>query len=80
MKSNGYTLYFTHYPLSIGERGKVYNIHGHIHEYHSPNLFGTNVGIDSPEYTMETFGQPLAFDRVIKYLETKTYRGDKHDI
>lgn len=71
-KVNGYTIYCTHYPLNIGERGKVYNIHGHIHEYESPNRFGTNVGVDSPEYTMERFGQPIPLERVLKHLEDKS--------
>lgn len=74
MKAQGYVIYCTHYPLDIGERGRVFNIHGHIHEYESPSRFGTNVGVDSPEYRTEVFGQPLEFDRVIEYLKNKTMR------
>lgn len=70
-KQDGKIFYCTHYPMQVGERGKVFSIHGHIHEFASPYTFGVNVGIDSPEIRGKQFGAPLLLSDVVEYLETK---------
>lgn len=71
MKMNKMILYFTHFPLEVGQRGKIFNIHGHIHSYSSQIEFGTNIGIDSPEYEVARFGQPLRIEVVLENLKQK---------
>lgn len=45
---DGLAAHITHYPLELGPRLNIINIHGHIHKRPSnyPNQF--NVGVDSP--------------------------------
>lgn len=72
MKTNGYVLNLTHYPLEIGNRVKNFNISGHIHGYPSRMLNQINVGIDSPLNFDRPFGQPIHIDELITYLDYVT--------
>lgn len=64
-------VYFTHYPMVLGNRPQLINIHGHIHEEvrKEPNLL--NVGVDSPERPILPFGTPLPLDACIDAIVLK---------
>ena len=70
-KQDGKVFYCTHYPMDIGMRGKVYSLHGHIHNYTSRHPYGINLGIDSPEITNERFGQPIKLQKAIELVIAK---------
>lgn len=69
MKTNGYVLNLTHYPLEIGNRPRNFNLSGHIHAQPSRMLNQVNVGIDSPLNFNRPFGQPISMDELITYLD-----------
>lgn len=57
MKTHGITVYVTHYPLDVGEKANLFNIHGHIHGMDSRLLTQINVGVDRDWGV--PFGQPI---------------------
>lgn len=65
--------YCTHYPLNVGDRGRTYNLHGHIHEWASQLPYGINVGIDSPDIYDENrrFGAPVPLEEAIEIVVAK---------
>jgi len=69
MKSNGYILNLTHYPMEIGNRPRNFNISGHIHAQPSRMLNQVNVGVDSPLNFNRPFGQPISQDELIAHLD-----------
>lgn len=69
-KIDGMQVYLTHFPMIPGNRKKIINLHGHIHDesYPVPNIL--NVGADSPETCMP-WGYPLTWQNVRTSLGTK---------
>lgn len=57
IKTHGITVYITHYPLEVGEKANLFNIHGHIHGMDSRLLTQINVGVDQ-DWGIP-FGQPI---------------------
>lgn len=45
---NNTLVHLTHYPMSLGPRTNIFNIHGHIHSRPSPFANQINVSVDSP--------------------------------
>lgn len=74
-KIDGNRVYFSHYPLEIGERRNLFNIHGHIHSEMSRHMNQINVGIDSlfmHTYYKEKsvpFGTPVSLDYVLEKIK-----------
>lgn len=66
--------YMTHYPLALGERGRVFNLHGHIHNQPSDYEDQINVGVDSDfmhnHYLVSDvpFGTPVSLDYIDAYV------------
>lgn len=71
MKVDGYILNLSHYPLEIGNRPRIFNLHGHLHGVPTKSQYANNidVGVDSPLNFNRSFGQPISLDEVITYLE-----------
>lgn len=57
IKTHGVAVYITHYPLEIGEKANLFNIHGHIHGMDSRLPTQINVGADR-DWGLP-FGQPI---------------------
>lgn len=62
MKTHGIVVFVTHYPMDIGERPNLFNIHGHIHGMPSRLRNQINVGIDQ-DWGLP-FGQPIPKEMV----------------
>lgn len=61
-KTHGISVLMTHYPVDIGERPNLFNIHGHIHSLPSRLRNQINVGIDQ-DWGLP-FGQPIPWEMV----------------
>lgn len=57
IKTHGVVVFVTHYPMDIGERPNLFNIHGHIHSEPSRLRNQINVGVDQ-DWGLP-FGQPI---------------------
>lgn len=57
IKTHGVVVFVTHYPMDIGERPNLFNIHGHIHSESSRLRNQINVGVDQ-DWGLP-FGQPI---------------------
>ena len=57
IKTHGVVVFVTHYPMDIGERPNLFNIHGHIHSEPSRLCNQINVGVDQ-DWGLP-FGQPI---------------------
>lgn len=70
MKTSGYILHLTHYPLEIGIRPRMFNISGHIHSHENTMQNQMNVGLDSPiDYGLTKFGQPVHLDELVAKMD-----------
>lgn len=71
MKVGKYHLNLTHYPLEIGNRSRLFNLHGHLHSNPSNMLNQINLGVDSqiPLVKDRPFGQPVHIDELVEYLD-----------
>ena len=77
-KKNGKVFYCSHYPMMVGERGRTFSLHGHIHKYPSPLSHGINLGIDSPEIKdVVPFAVPLELDKAIELVVDKASKVEK---
>lgn len=75
IKTEGKIFYLSHFPMMIGERANLYNIHGHLHSEPSPNPnYQINVGYDKT-YKVATSMEDIL--KVAGNLEEKK-RGLKH--
>lgn len=63
----------THYPLMVGERGKLFNLHGHIHQYKSPIARGLNVCVDNPAFSYLK-GEPIPIETIMQ--KVRQIRGE----
>lgn len=71
IKTHGVVVFVTHYPMDIGERPNLFNIHGHIHSQPSRLRNQINVGVDQ-DWDLP-FGQPIPKEmieeRILKVSE-----------
>lgn len=71
IKTHGVVVFVTHYPMDIGERPNLFNIHGHIHSEPSRLRNQINVGVDQ-DWGLP-FGQPIpkemVEERILKMSE-----------
>lgn len=74
MKVNKYILNLTHYPIEIGNRVRIFNLHGHLHgtPTRSQYLNQIDVGIDSSLNFNRPFGQPISLEEVTTYMDYVT--------
>lgn len=70
MKVGGYILNLSHYPMEIGNRPRIFSIHGHIHSDKSRMLNQVNVGVDSPLFKHLPFGQPIPLEELVAHLDS----------
>lgn len=68
LKIEGFILWLSHYPMEIGHRPKMYNLHGHIHSKPSSYLNQVNVGVDSSLLRDRPFGQPVSLEELLEIL------------
>ena len=66
------TIHLCHYPVMIGCRPRLFNLHGHLHSYDTEALNHLNIGVDSTfAKTLDApFGAPIPLDIVVEYLKT----------
>lgn len=69
MKINKNILHLTHYPLDIGNRPRMFSLHGHIHNHSSEKLNQINLCIDSPVDFNREFGAPIPMEALIEHIE-----------
>lgn len=75
IKTNKLQFYISHFPMQIGERPRIYNIHGHIHSEYSMFRDQINVGVDSKfmhEYYENegvNFGTPVSLEYILNNLD-----------
>jgi len=69
-KTNKITVFITHYPLDIGERWQLFNIHGHIHSLPSRLFNQINVGVDQ-DWGLP-FGQPIPEEMVLDVIRERS--------
>lgn len=64
-------LYHSHFPMEIGMRRGLFNIHGHIHSQDSNYLNQINVGVDASNrlFRQYEFGKPIAMEALVEYLK-----------
>lgn len=69
--NNKYILTLTHYPVEIGNRPKLFSVHGHVHSEPTKSnyLNQVNVGVDSPLNFDREFGKPISQEELIEYLD-----------
>lgn len=67
--------YLSHFPLGMGERPLMYNLHGHIHSVDGQFTNQINVGVDSKfmrkyyeEYNVP-FGTPVSFEYILDKIK-----------
>lgn len=72
MKTHKHVLHLTHYPMEIGNRPRIWSLHGHIHGHQSKMLNQINLCIDSPLNFNRPFGQPISLDELVTYLDYLT--------
>lgn len=74
IKLGNMQLHLTHYPLDMGERPFLINIHGHIHSQKSNLTNQFNVGVDAPlmkayqEANQLPFGTPIELIDLLKSI------------
>lgn len=67
----------THYPMQMGERLRLINIHGHIHSQDSSEITQINVGVDSTFMHVHNlmhnkpYGTPILWDDLIPYIDER---------
>lgn len=75
IKTHGYQLWLTHYPMEIGIRPRKFSIHGHIHSHPSQYINQLNVGVDS-NLMLEVFelkhGQPVSLEQLLEHMNKVT--------
>ena len=66
-----YILTLTHYPIEIGNRPRLFSVHGHVHSESTKSnyLNQINVGVDSPLNFGREFGQPISEEELIEYMD-----------
>ncbi len=66
-----YILTLTHYPIEIGNRPRLFSVHGHVHSEPTKSnyLNQINVGVDSPLNFGREFGQPISEEELIEYMD-----------
>lgn len=66
-----YILTLTHYPIEIGNRQRLFSVHGHTHSEPTKSnyLNQINVGVDSPLNFGREFGQPISEEELIEYMD-----------
>lgn len=75
-KDEGIMYHVSHYPLMLGMRKNMINIHGHIHRNDSPLVNQINVGVDSSfmkEYYQQhnvPFATPVPFSYIAEQAKT----------
>lgn len=62
IKTHGISVLITHYPVDIGERPMLFNVHGHIHSLPSRLRNQINVGVDQ-DWGLP-FGQPIPWSMI----------------
>lgn len=72
LKTRKHVLHLTHYPMEIGNRPRIWSLHGHIHSQESKMLNQINLCVDSPLNFNRPFGQPIHIDELIAYLDYLT--------
>lgn len=75
IKYEGKLIYLSHYPMMLGERKNLFNLHGHIHSNESPEpTYQYNVGYD---YTSKI---AISIEDINKILDRKELQktGRKH--
>lgn len=72
IKLNGHELWLTHFPMEIGLRPRKWSIHGHIHGLASNWENQVNVGVDSPHFKKEKFGQLIDFEELMAVMDERT--------
>lgn len=70
-------VHMTHYPLILGDRGNLVNLHGHIHELARPEPNLLNVGVDSPELDNHKLGKPLLLEDALGLVNKKQVNFNK---
>ncbi|WP_139994943.1 metallophosphoesterase [Kurthia sp. Dielmo] len=71
LKIQKHILYLTHYPMMIGDRDRIWNIHGHIHSTPSYESQHINVGVDSKHMLKDfkrPYGSPVAMDDILNHI------------
>ncbi|EPH93625.1 Ser/Thr phosphatase family protein [Enterococcus faecalis 13-SD-W-01] len=74
VKFNHQQYYLTHYPMLLGQKDPIRNLHGHIHHYSVPIAAVVNVGVDAPERAFlgeVSFGVPLSEKQIEEIFQKK---------
>lgn len=66
-RTHGISVLVSHYPVDLGERWNLFNIHGHIHSLPSRLRNQINVGVDQ-DWGLP-FGQPIPEEMVIERIK-----------
>lgn len=71
LKLNKQVMHLTHYPMDIGNRPRLWSLHGHIHSHPSQLPNQINLCVDSPLNFNRPFGKPVHIDELMSYMEHK---------
>ena len=72
LKSHKYQFYLSHFPMQIGNRPRIFNLHGHIHSHPSTELTQFNVGVDSMlmrKVLSKDYGQPATIEEIVEVVD-----------
>ncbi|MGG0667906.1 metallophosphoesterase [Lederbergia citrisecunda] len=71
LKMNKQVMHLTHYPMDIGNRPRLWSLHGHIHSHPSQMPNQINLCVDSPLNFGREFGKPIHLDELMEYMDRR---------